>query len=170
MNTCPAPGSHNVNRKIAAALRPIYTAPTTEAAETALLGFADSELGRRYAGAIAVWERAWPQFTPFLAFPPELRKVIYTTNAIKSLNYQIRKIIKNRRHFPSDDAAIKLIRLAICDIEDKRAWQRRKETGKPRNQRVAAGRLVEGQTTPGWRQALNALAIAYPDRIPAQAL
>lgn len=162
--------SYADRKHVAKALRPVYTAPTTEAAETALQDFADSELGRRYPGTVAVWERAWPQFTPFLAFPPELRKVIYTTNAIESLNYQIRKIIKNRGHFPSDDAAIKLIWLAICDIEDKRAWQRRKETGKPRNQRVAAGRLVEGQSTQGWRQALNALAIAYPDRIPAQAL
>lgn len=162
--------SYADRKAVAKALRQVYTAPTAEVAETALLGFADDELGRRYAGTVAVWERAWDRFVPFLAFPPELRKVIYTANAIESLNYQIRKIIKNRGHFPSDDAAIKLIWLAICDIEDKRAWQRRKEAGKPANQRAAAPRLVEGQTTQGWRQALNALAIAYPDRIPAHAL
>jgi putative transposase len=162
--------SYGDRKEVAKALRPIYAAPTAEAAETALLAFADSALGRRYAGTVGVWERAWDRFIPFLAFPPEVRKIIYTTNAIESLNYQIRKIIKNRGHFPSDDAAIKLIWLAICDIEDKRAWQRSKEAGKPRNQRLAPGRMIEGQTTQGWRQALNALSIAYPDRIPNHAL
>jgi hypothetical protein len=68
-------------------------------------------------------------FTPFLAFPPMLRRVIYTTNSIESLNYQLRKIIKNRGHFPNDDAVIKLLRLAICSIEDKRACDRAKEVG-----------------------------------------
>ena len=90
------------------------------------------------------WTSAWERFIPFLAFPPELRKIIYTSNAIESLNYQLRKVIKNRGHFPSDDAAIKLLWLAIRDIEDKRARARAKEKGVPRNQRRAPGRLVEG--------------------------
>jgi putative transposase len=104
-------------KKVAAALRPIYTAPTVEAAESELLAFADSPLGRRYPATVATWENAWERFIPFLAFPPELRRIIYTTNAVESLNYQLRKIIKNRGHFPTDDAAIKLLWLAIRDIE-----------------------------------------------------
>jgi putative transposase len=102
----------------------------------------------------------------FLAFPPEVRKIIYTTNAIESLNYQLRKIIKNRGHFPNDDAVVKLLWLAIRDIEDKRARARAKEQGAPRNKRKAPGRLVEGAIIQGWRQALNALAITYPGRLP----
>ncbi|MEJ7705544.1 MAG: transposase [Geodermatophilaceae bacterium] len=91
-----------------------------------------SELGRRHPAVVAAWERAWERFTPFLAFPPAVRKIIYTTNAIESLNYQLRKIIKNRGHFPNDDAVIKLLWLAIRDIEDKRARARAKEKGVPR--------------------------------------
>ena len=95
-----------------------------------------------------------------------LRRVIYTTNAIESLNYQLRKIIKNRDHFPSDDAVVKLLWLAICNIEDKRARDRLKERGRARGvKRNAEGRLVEGQITTNWKQALAQLALAYPDRI-----
>jgi putative transposase len=157
--------SYTDRKKVAAALRPIYTAPTVEAAETELLAFAESDLGRRYPATVATWENAWDRFIPFLAFPPELRKIIYTTNSIESLNYQLRKIIKNRGHFPNDDAVIKLLWLAIRDIEDKRARQRAKESGLPRDQRKAAGRLVEGATVHGWKAALGALALAYPDRL-----
>jgi putative transposase len=157
--------SYNDRKKVAAALRPIYTAPTVEAAETELASFADSEIGRRYPAAVATWQAAWERFIPFLEFPPELRKIIYTTNAIESLNYQLRKIIKNRGHFPSDDAVIKLLWLAIRDIEDKRARARAKEAGLPANARRAPGKLVEGSTVLGWKQALGALALAYPDRI-----
>ena len=99
---------------------------------------------------VATWERGWERFTPFLAFPPEVRKIIYTTNAIESLNYQLRTIIKNRGHFPNDDAVVKLLWLAIRDIEDKRARQRAAERGAPRNRRKAPGRLVEGGVTQGW--------------------
>jgi len=159
--------SYTDRKKVAAALRPIYTAPTVEAAETELLAFAESDLGRRYPAAVATWENAWERFIPFLAFPPEVRKIIYTTNAIESLNFQLRKIIKNRGHFPNDDAVIKLLWLAIRDIEDKRARQRAKEKGTPRDQRKAPGRLVEGATVQGWKAALGALALAYPDRLAA---
>jgi putative transposase len=157
--------SYQDRKKVAAALRPIYTAPTVEAAETELLAFAESDLGKRYPAAVATWENAWERFIPFLAFPPALRKIIYTTNAIESLNFQLRKVIKNRGHFPNDDAAIKLLWLAIRDIEDKRARQRAKEKGTPRGQRKAAGRLVEGAAVHGWKAALGALALAYPDRL-----
>jgi len=157
--------SYKDRKRVAAGLKAIYTAPTAEAAEAALLDFAGSELGQRYPATVSTWTAAWERFIPFLEFPPELRRVIYTTNAIESLNYQLRKIIKNRGHFPSDDAVIKLLWLAIRDIEDKRARQRAAEAGKPRNERKAPGHLVEGATTHGWKAALGALAIAYPDRL-----
>src|SRR5216117_373100 len=86
--------SYTDRKAMVAALKEIYTAPSLEAAETAMLDFADSTISRKYPAAVAVWERAWDRFTPFLAFPPELRKIIYTTNAIESFNYQIRKIIR----------------------------------------------------------------------------
>ncbi len=163
--------SYTDRKKIAAALRPIYTAPTADAAETALLTFAESELGRRHQAVVATWQNAWERFTPFLAFPPEIRKIIYTTNAIESLNYQLRKIIKNRGHFPSDDAAIKLLWLAIRDIEDKRARDRAKEAGTPRGvPRKASGRLVEGAGTQAWRPALAALMVLFPERLAAAGL
>jgi putative transposase len=152
-------------KKVAAALRPIYTAPTVEVAETELLSFAESDLGRRYPATVSTWENAWERFIPFLAFPPELRKIVYTTNAIESLNSQLRKIIKNRGHFPNDDAAIKLLWLGIGNIEDKRARARAKEKGLPANRRTAEGRLVEGGTVNSWKAALGALALAYPDRL-----
>jgi putative transposase len=161
--------SYAERKKLAAALKPIYTAPTAEAAETALLELADSPLGRKHKAAIAVWERAWDRFTPFLAFPPEIRRIIYTTNAIESFNYQIRKIIKNRGQFPTDDAVVKLIWLAIADIEDKRARARATDRGRPANQRSAPGRLIEGHQTQGWTQALGALSTIFAGRIPEHA-
>ena len=151
-------------KAVAAALKNIYTAVNADAAETALLEFAESDLGLKYKATVATWQNAWERFIPFLAFPAEVRKVIYTTNGIESLNYQLRKIIKNRGHFPNDDAVIKLLWLAIRDIEDKRARARAKEKGAPRDQRKAPGRLVEGATVHGWKQALNALSLVYPDR------
>src|SRR5215471_13250555 len=159
--------SYTDRKKVAAALKPVYTAPTVEAADAELLAFTESALGRKYPAAAMTWRNAWDRFIPFLAFPPELRKIIYTTNAIESLNYQLRKIIKNRGHFPTDDAVIKLLWLAIRDIEDKRARQRANEKGRPANERNAPGRLVEGATVNGWKAALGALALAYPDRLAA---
>jgi putative transposase len=157
--------SYGDRKKVAAALRPIYTAPTADAAEIELTTFENSEIGRRYPAAVATWRNAWDRFTPFLEFPPEVRRIIYTTNAIESLNYQLRKIIKNRGQFPSDDAVVKLLWLAIQDIEDKRAREREKERGKARDERKAPGRLVEGASVQGWKAALGALALAYPDRL-----
>ena len=157
--------SYKDRRAVAAALKVVYTAPHAEVAEQALLEFAESDLGQRYPATVATWTAAWERFIPFLEFPPALRRVIYTTNSIESLNYQLRKIIKNRGHFPNDDAVVKLLWLAIRDIEDKRARQRAKEAGKARNTRTAPGHLVEGATTHGWRPALGALTIAYPDRL-----
>jgi len=153
-------------KKVAGALKPIYTASTADAALEALLDFQASELGRKYPNTVKTFEDAWERFTPFLAFPPALRRVIYTTNSIESLNYQLRKITKNRGHFPNDQAVVKLLWLAICNIEDKRARDREKEKGGTRaTKRKAAGRLVEGQMTTNWKQALAQLSMVYPDRI-----
>ena len=158
--------SYNDRKAVAAMLRPIYTAADEDAALMALTTFADSNLGKKYPAAVTSWESAWDRFTPFLAFGPALRKVIYTTNSIESLNYQLRKIIKNRGHFPNDAAAIKLLWLAIMNIEDKRARERAKEAGTPKGQpRKAAGRLVEGGVIQGWKAALAELALVYADRI-----
>jgi len=152
-------------KAVARELRRIYTAATTEAARTELDAFAESDLGKKYPAAVATWQAAWERFIPFLEFPPAVRKIICTTNSIESLNYQLRKIIKNRGHFPNDTAVVKLLWLAIRDIEDKRAREREKERGIPRDQRKAPGHLVEGQIVFGWKAALNALMIAHPDRL-----
>lgn len=93
----------------------------------ALDAFDSSELGQRYPAAVKTFTDTWDRFVPFLSFPPTLRRVTYTTNSIESLNYQQRKVTKNRGHFPSDTTAVKLLWLAICNIENKRARQRDKE-------------------------------------------
>ncbi|MGP3921537.1 IS256 family transposase [Nonomuraea sp. 10N515B] len=150
---------------VAAELKKIYTAPTAEAAFDTLADFAASDWGAKYPQAAKVFENAWDTFIPFFAFSPAVRKLLYTTNSIESLNYQLRKVTKARGHFPGDDAVVKLLWLAIINIEDKRARQRlanRANEGK-RNDQPA--RLIEGQRTFGWREALNELEIAYPGRI-----
>ncbi|MFW5469523.1 IS256 family transposase [Knoellia sp. CPCC 206435] len=156
--------SYSDRKPVAALLRPIYTAADEDAAMTVLSVFASSTLGTKYPAAVAAWRNAWDRFVPFLAFGPALRKVIYTTNSIESLNYQLRKIIKNRGHFPSDDAVVKLLWLAIRNIEDKRARERAKQTGKGKD-RQSIPRLVEGGVVNGWKAALGELALIYPDRI-----
>jgi putative transposase len=151
--------------EVAKELRAIYTAPDADAALDALAAFAASPWGKKYPQAVRVWEDAWDAFTPFLAFSPAVRKLLYTTNAIESLNYQLRKVTKARGHFPSDDAVVKLLWLAIINIEDKRARERlarRAQTGKRSDQ---PARLVEGQRVMGWREALNELDSAYPGRL-----
>lgn len=126
---------------LAAALKPIYTAPSAEAAAQALDEFEASPWGQRFPTVVASWRRAWDRVIPFFAFPPAVRKLIYTTNAIESLHSQLRKIIKTRGHFPSDDAATKLIWLALRNIGHN------------------GGRSVRE-----WRDAMNQFAIAYGDR------
>ncbi len=115
----------------AAALKPIYTAVNEDQALEALGAFEESSWSVKYPNTTLARQRAWERFTPFLAFPPALRRVIYTTNTIESLNYQLRKITRSRGHFPTDEAAVKLMWLAIMNIEDKRARQRAKEAGSP---------------------------------------
>ena len=117
--------------------------------------------------AVKTWEDAWDRFIPYLDFGPATRKVIYTTNSIESLNYQMRKIIKNRGQFPNDQAVVKLLWLAIRNIEDKRARERAKQASRPKGQpRTASAKLVEGSTIQGWTKALNELALRYPERFP----
>ena len=159
--------SYGKRKQVAAALKTVYTAPTVEAATEAFDEFANSALGQSNPTTVVAWRTAWERFIPFLAFPPELRRIIYTTNAIESLNYQLRKIIKNRGHFPSDQAAVKLLWLAICNIEDKRTRERQKFNDDPlaTGDRKRINRLVEGARTNGWKQALGALALTYPERI-----
>jgi putative transposase len=157
--------TYNDRKRVAKELRQIYTAATAEAARTELDAFAESDLGQKYPATVATWQAAWERFIPFLEFPPALRKIIYTTNSIESLNYQLRKIIKNRGHFPNDDAVVKLLWLAIRDIEDKRARERAKEAGRPRNERKAPPKLVEGAVVQGWNAAYGALSLAFPGRL-----
>ena len=126
---------------LAAALKPIYCAPSAEAAEQALNDFERGPWGKRFPTVVAAWRRAWDRVIPFFAFPPAVRRLIYTTNAIESLHSQLRKIIKTRGHFPSDDAATKLIWLALRNIMCER-----------------------GRSIREWREAMNQFAIAYGDR------
>ncbi len=126
---------------LAGALKPIYCAPSAEAAEQALNDFERGPWGKRFPTVVAAWRRAWDRVIPFFAFPPAVRRLIYTTNAIESLHSQLRKIIKTRGHFPSDDAATKLIWLALRNIMCER-----------------------GRSIREWREAMNQFAIAYGDR------
>jgi putative transposase len=142
-------------KKIGAALRPIYTA-INEAAAKAALDNLRRDYGKKYPGLVATWERAWEQFIPFLEFDAAIRKVIYTTNAIESINFQLRKIIKNRGHFPDDDAAIKLLYLGIRNITGRHID----------GDGLVRDRGERGTGTLGWKAALNALAVRFGDRLP----
>jgi transposase-like protein len=128
-------------RPLAAAIKLVYTAPSAEAAAAELDAFEASAWGQKFPTVVAAWRRAWDRVIPFFAFPPEVRRVIYTTNAIESINAQLRKIIKSRGHFPSDDAASKLLWLALRNITAD--WGRAAKT---------------------WREAMNQFAILYADR------
>ncbi|HMH91585.1 MAG TPA: IS256 family transposase [Streptosporangiaceae bacterium] len=163
-------GSYTDRKGLCAAMRPVYTACDMDAAEAALLEFSDSPLGKKYPAAAGVRERAWDRFVPFLEFAPPIRKVIYTTNAIESFNRQMRKVIKTRGHFPNDDALVKLLWLGIVDIEERRADERARQAGKPGGQQNAAGHLIEGAATQGWREALAAFDARWPGRIPGWAV
>jgi transposase-like protein len=126
---------------LAAAIRPIYTAASAEAAEAELDAFAQGPWGVKFPTVVAAWRRAWDRVIPFFAFPPSIRRVIYTTNAIESINARLRKIIKTRGHFPSDDAASKLIWLALRNITAD--W---------------------GRAAKDWKEAMNQFAILHEDR------
>lgn len=146
--------SYNDRKTVAKALKPIYTA-VNEAAANEALGKLRTQFGARYPGLIATWERAWEQFIPFLEFHPAIRKVIYTTNAIESINYQLRKISKNRGHFPDEGAAIKLLYLGIRNITGRHID----------GDGLVAERGLRGTGTYGWKAALNAFVIRFGDRL-----
>jgi len=126
---------------LAAAIKPVYTAPSAEAAQAELDAFEQGPWGQKFPTVVAAWRRAWDRVIPFFAFPPAVRRVIYTTNAIESINARLRKIIKTRGHFPSDDAATKLIWLALRNITAD--W---------------------GRAAHNWKEAMNQFAILYADR------
>lgn len=138
--------SYKDRKKIAAAMRDIYTATSIDTADLALNAL-DRAWGEQYPGVIDVWRHAWNEFVPFLDYPPELRKVVYTTNLIESINYQLRKITKTRGHFPSDEAAMKLLYLGIRNISTKRGGE-------------------SGTGTWGWKQCLNYLVRKFEGRLP----
>ena len=104
---------------LATALKPVYQADGAEAAERALSEFESSAWGERFPTVAQSWRRHWEHVVPFFAFAPEVRKIIYTTNAIESLNSSVRKSVRNKGHFPSDEAATKLIWLALRAITAK---------------------------------------------------
>ncbi len=142
-------------KKAAAAMRPIYTA-VNEAAAKAALENLRREFGKKNPGLVAAWERAWDQFVPFLQYDASIRKVIYTTNAIESINFQLRKIIKNRGHFPDDDAAVKLLYLGIRNITGRHID----------GDGLVRERGERGTGSYGWKAALNAFAVHFGDRVP----
>ncbi|MBV9248470.1 MAG: IS256 family transposase [Acetobacteraceae bacterium] len=108
-------------RGLAAALRPIYTAVNAEVAAQALEAFAAGAWGRKYPTIVPAWQRQWQQVIPFFAFPPAVRRIIYSTNAIESLNSKLRSAVRSRGHFPSDEAACKLLFLVLRQVS--RNWK-----------------------------------------------
>ena len=128
-------------KQVAGDLRRIYTAVDQDQAADELQAFAEKWDGR-YPTISKSWLERWEQITPFLAYPQDVRRVIYTTNSIEALHRQIRKIIKTRGHFPTEDAARKLLYLAITNAETR--WRQ----------------------VLHWHSALAAFKIHFPDRIP----
>jgi transposase-like protein len=131
-------------RELVIALRPIYMAASAATAAAALDDFERSAWGARLPGVVAAWRRAWQQVIPFFAFPPDVRRVIYTTNVLENVHRQLRKIIKTRGHFPTDEAATKLLWLALRNITA--SWT------KPQQH---------------WNAAMRQFAILYDDRFNA---
>lgn len=125
-------------------LKEIYTAPTEAAAETRFAEFAE-RWESKYPAMIAVWRNSWEQFTPFLKFPAPIRKLVYTTNAIESLNSRFRHAVRRRGHFPNDQAALKVLYLVIRNPL--------------KNRPNITGRIN------GWKDILNTLAMFYGERI-----
>lgn len=129
---------------IARDLKPIYTAPTEAAALERLADFAE-RWETKYPAIVKLWESAWAEFVPFLAFDAEIRTVIYTTNAIESVNARIRRAVRARGHFPTEQAALKCVYMAIMSLDPtgvgRQRWSNR------------------------WKAALNAFTLAFPGRI-----
>src|SRR4051812_17673300 len=131
---------------IAKALKPVYTAPTEQAAEQRFLEFAEV-WGEKYPAIVRLWENAWAEFVPFLAFDAEIRKVVCSTNAIESVNARIRRAVRARGHFPNEQAALKCVYLAVMALDPTGAGRRR--------------------WTMRWKPALNAFDLAFEGRLSA---
>lgn len=127
--------------EVAAELKKIYRAESVEAAQQRLEEFANGKWGKKYEMIVRSWRRAWEEVVPFLSYPAAVRKLIYTTNALESVNMQLRKVTKNRGHFPSDEAALKLLYLALRNIAKK--WK---------------------SPAHGWKETSRALAIMFGER------
>ena len=134
--------SWKLRPEVAADLKAIYSAATIEDAELRLAEF-EEKWGAAYPPIVQSWRRNWARIIPFFDYPPEIRKVIYTTNAIESVNMSLRKITKNRGSFPNDEALLKLFYLALNNISKR--W-----------------------TMPirDWKSALNRFTIQFDDRMP----
>ena len=128
-------------KPLVSALKAIYQAANADEAAEALERFRQEEWGRKFPTVADMWARQWEQVIHFFAYPPQVRKMIYTTNAIESLHMQLRKVTKNRGHFPNDTAATKLLYLALRDIEKK--WK---------------------MPPISWRAAANQFAIMFGER------
>lgn len=135
--------SYKDRKAVAKDLRPVYTAASREEAAAALDAF-EAKWARRYPMIAASWRSNWERVVPFLDFPPDVRKVIYTTNAIESLNSSLRKLLHYRGHFPTDEAVFKLLYLALANIEKR--WER---------------------SLRDWSNVLGQFSIFFKDRIPA---
>jgi transposase-like protein len=132
-------------KSVATELKTIYRAHDAESARAALDAFDESAWGKKYPPIAAAWRRHWQEVIPFFAYPVEVRKIIYTTNAIESLHMQLRKIIKTRGHFPNDEAATKLIYLALRNITKE--WK---------------------MSAREWKAAMTQFAILFPERFVQQ--
>jgi putative transposase len=129
-------------KRVAADLKPVYRAATAEEAEQRLMDFV-SAWGAKYRAIGKLWQENWDRVIPFFAFPAEVRKVVYTTNAVESLHMSLRKIIKNRGSFPSEEAALKLLYLALQNVIGK--WE----------------------AIQHWKEALNQFEVLWGERIKA---
>jgi len=132
-------------KHVVAALKPIYQAPTADAALLALDDFEAGPWGKKYSTIVPLWRRQWDQVIPFFAFPEEVRRIIYTTNAIESLNSTLRTAIRSRGHFPNDEAAMKLLYLALRGVSRK--WKNAQRE---------------------WTAAMTQFAIMFGDRFSAE--
>jgi transposase-like protein len=130
--------------KISAELRDIYTSATVDAAEERFAEFAD-RWEPKYPAMIGMWRRSWTEFVPFLDFPPDIRRLIYTTNGIESLNARFRQATRRRGHFPNEQAAMKILYLTVLERKPNRP-------------------NPTGQIS-GWKQILNTLSMTYGDRL-----
>jgi putative transposase len=127
-------------------LRTIYTAVDQAAAEAALEEFA-KRWQQRYPAIVRLWRSHWTEFVPFLAFPPAVRRVVYTTNLIESINARLRKVTRNRGQFPNEQAALKVLYLAVRNLDEYRSPS-------------------VGTRSSGWKQALQSFTIYFEGRIP----